>query len=87
MIVGVKVQVREGESLEQAFRRLRQLIFKENRWPLYKSKPTKRRQTYYQKPCELRRQRESLAKTRQRQNLNYILNQFASRWQERHPRA
>lgn len=83
--MGAKVRVREGESLEQALRRLREWVFKGNRWPVYKPKPTKRRQNYYQKPGELKRQRKSLAKTRQQQNLNYILNLSASRrrWYER----
>lgn len=85
--MGAKVRVGEGESVEQALRRLRKWILKGDRWPVYKPKPTKRRLDYYQKPGELKRQRVSLAKTRQRQNLNYSWNLYASlrRWHERYP--
>jgi ribosomal protein S21 len=62
--VSAKVVVLEGESISQALRRLRKKVFYGNRWPIYQPKPTKRRQDYYMKPCELKRRQESLAKSR-----------------------
>jgi ribosomal protein S21 len=57
MIVGVKVHVGEGEPIEHALRRLRNLIRRCNRWPVYLPPGGKRRQEYYQKPSVLRRQK------------------------------
>lgn len=87
MIVGAKVVVRDGESLEQALRRLRKWILKGNRWPVYKPKPTKRHQDYHQTKGQLQRQRDGLAKTRAQLNLNHYKNMDAPqrRWREQHP--
>jgi ribosomal protein S21 len=71
--LGAKVIVREGESIESALRRLKEWIFKGNRYPVYRPKPTKRRIEYRQKPCEVGHQRRSLAKSRQQHNLNWLL--------------
>lgn len=68
--MGAKIQVRDGESMPQAMRRLRKVIEQWFRYPLCVPKPTKKQFDYRQKPCEVRHQRRSLAKTRQQKNLN-----------------
>jgi ribosomal protein S21 len=77
--VGARVVVRPGESVELALRRLRRSIEMWDRYPLYRPKPTKKRIDCFQKPAEVRHQRKSLAKTRQRQNLNYTLKELGLR--------
>jgi ribosomal protein S21 len=71
--VGAKVRVRDGESVEKALKRLREQIRQWYRHPLFRPKPTKKRLDYRQKPCEVRHQQRSLAKTRQQANFNLIL--------------
>ena len=73
-ILGVKVRVREGESLEQALKRLRKLILYNNRWPVFISKSTKRRQEFHQTKGQLQRQRDRLAQQRKRRYSNYTFN-------------
>jgi hypothetical protein len=77
--VGAKVKVRDGETVQQAMRRLRKVIEQWYRHPLYRPKPTKKRLDYRQKPCEVRHQRRSLAKSHQRENLNRLLNELGLR--------
>lgn len=74
--VGAKVKVRDGETVQQALRRLRKVIEQWYRHPLYRPKPTKKRVEYRQKPCEVRHQQRSLAKTRQRKNRNRLLKEL-----------
>ncbi|QJW98554.1 hypothetical protein FTUN_6149 [Frigoriglobus tundricola] len=71
--MGAKIRVREGESIPQAMRRLRKVIEMWYQYPLCRPKPTKKRVEYRQKPCEVRHQQRSLAKTRQRVNFNLLL--------------
>ena len=73
--MGAKIKVRAGEPIPHAMRRLRKVIEQWYRYPLCEPKPTKKRLEYRQKPCEVGHQRRSLAKTRQRQNLNGLLKQ------------
>lgn len=72
--MGVKVYVREGETVEHALRRLRKRIWHGNRWPVYLPKANKRRQEYYQKPSILKRQKRYFAGINQRNNFNYYQN-------------
>jgi hypothetical protein len=74
--VGAKVKVREGETVQRALRRLRNVIEQWYRYPLYWPKPTKKRLDYRQKPCEVRHQQRSLAKTCQRENRNLLLKEL-----------
>lgn len=87
--VGAKVIVRDGESVEQALRRLRQFIFKGNRWPVYRPKPTKRRQDYHQTAGQLERQRAGLAKSRAKLNSNRYTKPYSylQQWHDQHPYA
>jgi ribosomal protein S21 len=83
------VVVGEGESVEQALRRLDQWILKSNRWPVFKPKPTKRRQDFHQTDGQLQRQRAGLAKTRQKRNTNRYRKKYVylRRWHEQNPYA
>lgn len=71
--------VRDGETVQQAMRRLKRHIEMWDRYPLYRPRPTKKRVEYFQKPAEVRHQKRSLAKTRQRQNMNLILKELGLR--------
>ena len=77
--MGAKIKVRDGEAIPQAMRRLRKVIEQWNRQPLFRPKPTKKWLDYRQKPCEVDHQRRSLAKTRQRQNVNGLLKELGLR--------
>ncbi|AWM38293.1 hypothetical protein GobsT_35810 [Gemmata obscuriglobus] len=57
-------------------RRLKRYIERSDRYPLFRPKPTKKRVDYFQKPAEVRHQKKSLAKTRQRFNMNLIIKEL-----------
>lgn len=53
--MGIRVIVREGESIEQALKQLRALILEHQRWPVYSLHTHKRNPAYYERPSVLRR--------------------------------
>jgi ribosomal protein S21 len=68
--VGIKVFVREGGTLEAALKRFRKKIWRAGRLPLRRLPSGKKGLIFYQKPGELRRQKEYADLIRKRWNLN-----------------
>lgn len=58
LALGIRIQVREGETLEAALLRFRKAISRDRGW-FWRRRPRfgKKRRDYYLKPSELRRQK------------------------------
>lgn len=55
--MGVRIELEEGESIEDALRRFRKLIYAEGAFPLLHCKWHKKRHDFYLKPSILNRRR------------------------------
>lgn len=80
LAVAIKVVVREGESAQEAFRRLRKLLWRSRRQNAYLPPAGKKSVRYYQKPSELERQRKHRDQIRKRNNWNKFVGKAANRW-------